>query len=389
MHWVQRPFVLLLLIGGALLAASGCSALPTPAVATATPPPASASGQATASPSAVVDAGPAVAVYDQNGPKVVNINSLAIIRTSAGPTTRPAGVGSGFVYDTDEHIVTNDHVVQDAGQLLVTFQDGTARPAELIGRDPDNHLAVIRVTDPPSLQPVALGDSDQLRIGQTAFAIGSPLGLQQTLTQGIVSAVRPPDEDFGAGSIVLPGGAVQTDAAINPGNSGGPLFDSSGRVIGVNTVIATVSGGSQGLGFAIPINVVKRIVPELIQNGRYRHPELGITGVPLAALGRQTRQQLGIPPDVEEGVLVLQASGGAQQAGIQGGSTPIQAGGQSIPAGGDIVVAVDGRSVGTPGQLRSYVENNKRPGDTVTLTVLRNGQRQDVPVTLGERPPQP
>jgi 2-alkenal reductase len=156
----------------------------------------------------------------------------------------------------------------------------------------------------------------------------------------------------------------------------------------VNTFIATVSGGSQGLGFAIPINVVKRIVPELIQHGVYRHPELGVTGVPLAALGRQTRQQLGIPADVDEGLLVLQVSGGAQQAGIQAGTAQVQAGGQSIPAGGDIIVAIDGRPIGTPGQLRAYVENNKRPGDPVTVTVLRNGQRVDLPVVLGERPAQ-
>ncbi len=388
MRRVPKPLVLLLLMGSLLAAGLGCSAWSIPGQKPATPSATAASGQA-ATASSDVAANPAVAVYDQNGPKVVNINSLAIVRTSTGPATRPTGAGSGFVYDTDAHIITNDHVVQDASQLLVTFQDGTARPAELVGRDPENDLAVIRVTNPPSVQPVALGDSDQLRIGQTALAIGSPLGLQQTLTQGIVSAVRPPDDDSGAGSIPLPGGAVQTDASINPGNSGGPLFDTAGQVIGVNTVIATLSGGSQGLGFAIPINVVKRIVPELIQYGRYRHPELGIAGLPLAALGRQTRQQLGIPPDVEEGVLVLQVSGAAQQAGIQAGSTSMQAGGQPIVAGGDIVVAIDGHAAGTPGQLRAYVENNKRPGDTVTVTVLRNGQRLDVPVTLGEQSPQP
>ncbi len=283
-----RPLVLLLLMVG-LLAASGCSASTVPGQSPS-PPIASAISGPTASASPAVEANPAVAVYDQNGPKVVNINSLAIVPTSAGPVTRPTGVGSGFVYDTDAHIITNDHVVQDASQLLVTYQDGTARPAELVGRDPENDLAVIRVTNPPSVQPVALGDSDQLRIGETALAIGSPLGLQQTLTQGIVSALRPPDDEISGGAIPLPGGAVQTDASINPGNSGGPLFDATGQVIGVNTVIATLSGGSQGLGFAIPINVVKRIVPELIQNGRYRHPELGIAGIPLAALGRQTRQ---------------------------------------------------------------------------------------------------
>jgi 2-alkenal reductase len=377
------------LVGSTLVAGAGCSGQTPPGPGAATPSSAAAgAGQAPATPGAV-GAGPAVAVYEQNGPKVVNINSLALVRTSTGTAAQPQGVGSGFVYDTDAHLVTNDHVVQDASQLLVTYQDGTARPAELIGRDPDTDLAVLRVASPPSVPPVTLGDSDTLRIGQAALAIGSPLGLQQTLTQGIVSAVRLPDEDATSGATVLLGGAVQTDASINPGNSGGPLFDAAGAVIGVNTAIVTQSGGSQGLGFAIPINVVKRIVPELIQNGRYRHSELGIAGVPLAALGQQTRQRLGIPTDVEEGVLVLQVAGGAQAAGIRAGSAALQAGGQPLAAGGDIVVGIDGRPVGSPGALRGYVENNKRPGDSVTVSVVRNGQRLDVPVTLGERPPRP
>ena len=200
--------------------------------------------------------------------------------------------------------------------------------------------------------------------------------------------MRLPDQDPSSGAIDLPAGAVQTDAAINPGNSGGPLFDIAGKVVGVNTSILTQSGGSQGIGFAIPINVIKRVIPDLIQYGVYRHPQLGIAGVPLAAIGRQTREQLGVPPDVEEGVLVLQVSGGAQQAGIRPGTLSLQGGGQPAATLGDIVVALDGRPVATPGQMVGYIEGNKRPGDNVTVIVVRNGQRTDVPVTLGERPQQ-
>ena len=350
-------------------------------------------GQTPASPTTstagAVDANPAIAVYDTNSLRVVNINTLALIRTSLGVSTQPQGVGTGFVYDTDAHIVTNDHVVQDSNQLLVTFKDGTATSGQLVGRDPYLDLAVIHVDNMPAgVPPVTLGDSDRLRVGQIAIAIGSPLGLQQTLTQGIVSAVRLPDQDPSSGAIDLPAGAVQTDASINPGNSGGPLFDLAGNVIGVNTAIFTQSGGSQGIGFAIPINVIKRVVPELIQYGVYRHPELGIAGVPLAAIGNQSRQQLGIPPDLQEGILVLQVSGGAQQAGIQPGTLSVQTGRQPIMTLGDIIVALDGRPIATPGQIIAYIDTNKRPGDRVTVTLVRTGQQTDVPVTLGERPQQ-
>ena len=382
--WVSRLYnqrvarKLALLLVAAVALCFGCSIAPP------------GQPQPTASTAAAVDANPAIAVYDSNSPKVVNINTLALVRTSSGVAAQPQGVGTGFLFDTDGHIVTNDHVVQDANQLLVTFKDGTATPGELAGRDPYLDLAVIHVDRlPGGVQPVTLGDSDRLRIGQTALAIGSPLGLQQTLTQGIVSAVRLPDQDPSSGAIDLPAGAIQTDASINPGNSGGPLFDSAGNVIGVNTAILSQSGGSQGIGFAIPINVVKRVVPDLIQYGIFRHPQLGIAGLPLATIGRQTRQQLGIPSDLEQGVLVLQVSGGAQQAGIQPGSMSGQPGGQPTLTLGDIVVALDGRAVGTPGQIIAYIEGNKRPGDSVTVTLVRNGQRTDVPVTLGERPQQP
>jgi S1-C subfamily serine protease len=283
--------------------------------------------------------------------------------------------------------------------LNVTFQDKSTVPAKLVGRDPDNDLAVIQVdisgTDDQGaaissrVKPVTLGDSDEVVIGETVVAIGSPLGLQQTVTQGIVSARRTPGEETGrAGeSLDLLGGAIQTDAAINPGNSGGPLFNAAGQVIGVNTAILSQSGGNEGIGFAIPINVVKRVVPQLIADGRYRHPLLGVTTLSIAQIGAAAKQQLGIPQNLK-GLLVVEVTAGAQQAGIQPGTRQTNIGGELIPAGGDIIVAIDGQPVSAGGDLRAYIENNKHPGESVVVTVVRNGQRQDVSVTLSERPAQ-
>jgi 2-alkenal reductase len=223
-------------------------------------------------------------------------------------------------------------------------------------------------------------------VGQTAIAVGSPLGLAQTVTEGIVSAKRNPGDSQAAVQLDLIGGAIQTDAAINPGNSGGPLFDASGQVVGVDSAILSQSGGNEGIGFAIPSNTVKRVIPELIQTGRYRHPLLGVTAIPLTLIGAAARQQLGLGP-TDKGLLVIDSSGPAAAAGIQGGSRPVVINGEQSPAGGDIIVAVDGRPVTTAGELRAYIENSKHPGDTVVVTVVRNGQRLDVPVTLGERPP--
>jgi S1-C subfamily serine protease len=344
---------------------------------------------------------PAVSVYQQNGGSVVNITSLAVITNRLGQSQgqQPQGIGSGFFLDVDGRIVTNNHVVQDADQLSVTLQDKTNIPAKLVGRDPDNDLAVIQV-DPNAtdsdgksirdrLKPATLGDSDQVIIGETAIAIGSPLGLQQTVTEGIVSARRNPGEEsqVRGNTLDLLGGAIQTDAAINPGNSGGPLFNAAGQVIGVNSAILSQSGGNEGVGFSIPINVVKRVAPELIQNGSYRHPQVGVSSIALADLSPQVKQQLGIQPN-QKGLLVQQATAGAQQAGIQAGTRRVNVGNETILAGGDIIVAIDGQAVATGGDLRGYIENNKHPGDTVTVTVLRNGQRQDFTVNLSERPQQ-
>jgi S1-C subfamily serine protease len=344
---------------------------------------------------------PAVSVYQQNGASVVNITSLAVVSGRAGQQQQqPQGIGSGFFVDTDGRIVTNNHVVQDADQLAVTLQDKTTVGAKLLGRDPDNDLAVIQV-DPNTtdsdgkairdrIHPITMGDSDQVTIGETAVAIGSPLGLQQTVTEGIVSARRNPGEEspVPGNQIDLLGGAIQTDAAINPGNSGGPLFNAAGQVIGVNSSILSQSGGNEGVGFSIPINVVKRVAAELIQTGRYRHPQVGVTSVALADLSPQAKQQLGLQP-TQKGLLVQQVSAGAQQAGVQAGNRRVTVGSATIVVGGDIIVAIDGQPVATGGDLRGWIENQKHPGDTTTLTVLRNGQRQDFTVTLTERPADP
>jgi S1-C subfamily serine protease len=347
---------------------------------------------------------PAVAVYQQNGASVVNITSLAVLpsfsfgnQPQAQP--QPQGVGSGFFVDTDGRIVTNNHVVEDADQLAVTLQDKTTVTAQLLGRDLDNDLAVIKV-DPNAadsdgrpiadrIKPATLGDSDQVTIGETAIAIGSPLGLQQTVTEGIVSARRNPGEE----SLVpgqqtdLLGGAIQTDAAINPGNSGGPLFNAAGLVIGVNSAILSQSGGNEGVGFSIPVNVVKRVAPELIQTGKYRHPQLGVSTIALAELSPQAKQQMGLQPN-QKGLLVEQVTAGAQQAGLQAGNRRMTLGNQTILVGGDIIVAIDSQPVATSGELRGWIENTKHPGDTTTVTVLRSSRRQDFQVTLSERPAQ-
>jgi S1-C subfamily serine protease len=359
-----------------------------------------ASAQAQALPAGTQN--PAVAVYQQNGGSVVNITSLAVL-TGFGVSSQaqPQGIGSGFFIDTDGRIVTNDHVVADANQLAVTLQDRSTVQAQLLGRDPDNDLAVLKI-DPNAtdqdgrtiadrIKPVTLGDSDQVTIGETAVAIGSPLGLAQTVTEGIISARRNPGENSpvpGAQIADILGGALQTDAAINPGNSGGPLFNAGGQVIGVNSSILSQSGGNEGVGFAIPINVVRRVVPELIQNGRYRHPQLGVSTIPLTDLSPQAKQQLGFQPN-QRGLLVEQVTAGAQDAGIQAGTRRVQLGNQTILVGGDLIVAIDGQPVATGGDLRGWIEDNKHPGDTTTVSVLRNGQRVDAQVTLSERPPVP
>ena len=306
---------------------------------------------------------------------VVNIS----VATGGG-----AGTGSGFVIDTDGHIVTNNHVVENGTFILVTFADGTEAKAELIGRDPDADLAVIKI-DPSvkALQPVTFADSREVFVGQSVMAIGSPFGSEQafTLTTGIVSGL---DRSLQNETRYSMPELIQTDAAINPGNSGGPLFDMAGNVIGVNTAILSVSGTGSGVGFAIPSNTVRRIAPYLIEVGTYEHSWLGISGMSVTTAQREA-MNLSAPV---EGVMVTVVTPGspAANAGLRGTDRAIQTDLGQLPVDGDIITAINGTPVRDMANLIVALEDTTLPGDTISLSVWRDGAQQDIEVRLAARP---
>jgi S1-C subfamily serine protease len=310
-------------------------------------------------------------LYERISPSVVHI---AVTTGMAG------GTGSGFVLDQEGHIVTNNHVVEGAQRIVVGLADGTTAEAELVGADADSDLAVIRVELPADrLRPVELGDSRVLRVGQRAIAIGNPFGFEQTMTTGIISALgRVLRQDSGFSLPEL----IQTDAAINPGNSGGPLLDSEGRVIGVTTLIYSESGTSSGVGFAVPVETVKRVVPALIETGAYADPWLGIEGTSLSPI---LAEELGLP--VTEGVLVQNVvqGGPAAVGGLRGSTEFATLEGARIGRNGDIITAIDGVPVGEMDDLIVYLAD-RQVGQTVVLTVLRGGGERTVEVTVAERP---
>jgi len=312
-----------------------------------------------------------VKLYARVSPSVVHI---AVTASSGG------GTGSGFVWDDAGHIVTNNHVVENARRIVVHFADDTTAEAKVVGADADSDLAVIKVDVPAGLlKPVVLGDSDTLRVGQRAIAIGNPFGLEQTMTTGIVSALgRVVKQNSGFSLPQL----IQTDAAINPGNSGGPLLDSHGKVIGVTTLIYSQSGTNAGVGFAVPVNTVKRVAPSLIESGHYADPWLGITGTSITPA---VAEALSLP--VERGVLVqaVVQGGPSDEAGLQGGNRRTQYEGIAITVGGDIITAIDDVNVQSMDDVIVYLTHTS-VGQKVELTVLRSGQERTVLVTLGERP---
>jgi 2-alkenal reductase len=291
-------------------------------------------------------------------------------------------VGSGFVIDQDGHIVTNNHVVEAADELLVTLADEHTVPAEVVGTDPGSDLAVLDIdVSPEELTAVEMGESATLRVGQRAIAIGNPFGLERTITTGIISSLgRTLNRDDSKFQIAE---VIQTDAAINPGNSGGPLLDSQGRVIGVNSAIFSASGTSSGVGFAIPVDIVQRVVPELISQGRYRHTWLGVTG---RTITPELVEAADLP--VETGVLIFEVEpdSPADKAGLRGGDQQIAVSGLPMLAGGDIIVAIDEVEVNTFDDVVNYLASHTSVGDTVTLSVVRDGREMDVQVTLEERP---
>jgi S1-C subfamily serine protease len=316
-----------------------------------------------------------ITVYEAVNRSVVNINTKATVATGLLLIEMPSeGAGSGIVLDKQGHLLTNFHVVEGAKEIQVLLYDGSSHPATVVGFDPATDVAVIKVDAPAELlQPVAFGTSNDLRVGQRVFAIGNPFGLERTLTTGIISSLNrslPTRTGRTIKSI------IQTDAAINPGNSGGPLLDSNARLIGMNTAIASRTGQSAGVGFAIPVGTLARIVPQLIQRGRVIRPDAGISRV--------------YQSDVGLVVATLTAGGPAERAGLRGFKIvrerrrqgPFMMEFERVDrAGADLIVAVGGQAVRTADDFLSAVES-KNPGDQVLITVQREGHRLDIPVVL-------
>jgi S1-C subfamily serine protease len=326
-----------------------------------------------------------IAVYGQTAPAVVNITARAIAYDFFMRAIPQEGTGSGFLYNTAGHIVTNYHVVANAESVSVALSNGEIYDAEVVGLDPSTDLAVLRIEAQNLPNPLSLGDSDQLRVGQFVLAIGNPFGQEGTLTTGVISALGRIIESPEGGFI---GEAIQSDAAVNPGNSGGPLLDLRGRVIGVNSQIISPSGASAGIGFAVSANAVARVVPELIARGRYPHPWLAAGLTPFDTQGAEVLRRAGMDVPVDQGLLVTEVvpGGPADEAGIQGSTQVVRVGRYRVPIGGDIIVGIDGESTTTYKELTVYLETEKQVGDVVDVTVIRDGQEQRVQLTLAERP---
>jgi len=312
-------------------------------------------------------------VYQRNIDAVVNL-------------TDGRSTGSGFIIDTQGHIVTNNHVAGEMQDITITFADNSRAQGQLVGTFPQGDIAVVRAERlPAGVEPVTLGNSSQLQIGQVTVAIGSPLGLEQTVTSGIVSALNRSQQDLGESNTDSSlQGLIQTDASINPGNSGGPLFNGQGEVIGMNTLIATLNQGNVGLGFAVPVNRIKRVAGQIIETGQYQRPRLGISIAPDAP---EIAEEFNIPTGVV--IEEVEQGGPADAAGLQGATEfqPVQPPGSqqtyNYPLNGDVIVAIDDIPVRTFADLRNILETEHEVGDTITITFLRNGQEQQTQLTLG------
>ncbi|HXE75861.1 MAG TPA: trypsin-like peptidase domain-containing protein [Candidatus Xenobia bacterium] len=321
-----------------------------------------------------------IEVYRRASPAVVNITTRAVEWNFFYGPVPSEGAGTGFIVNADGTIVTNYHVVRGAEQIVVTRLDGSSDSARLVGYDALTDLAVVKINpEGKRLPTLPLGDSSQLQVGQKVLAIGNPFGLQATLTTGVVSALQRTLRTPAGGLIDE---AIQTDAAINPGNSGGPLLDSQGRVIGVNTMIFTPSGGSVGIGFAIPVNTVKFILGDLVRYGKPKRPWLGISSLEVVP---ELAEALGLP--VKAGVLIAEVipGGPADRAGLRGGRRNIVVGRMRFPTGGDIIVSIDGHKIESQTDINLTLFK-KRPGDTVEVVFYRGGRKQTAKVVLAERP---
>jgi len=322
-------------------------------------------------------------IYEKDSPGVAFIRAEVVQRTQSPfdifpQSQRGTATGSGFVIDDSGDILTNAHVVEGATKVTVDLGD-KSYDAKIVGRDPSSDVALLKISASKSdLHPLQLGNSSDARVGDPVVAIGNPFGLDRTVTTGIVSALQRKIEAPNGFSIEH---VIQTDAAINPGNSGGPLIDGLGRVIGINSQIATAGGnGNIGIGFAIPINTAKKIADQIKKNGAVQHAYVGITGVTITS---SMSQSLNLPTD--KGVLIQRAIGPAKKAGVKGGDTQVTLGGNDLVLGGDVLTAIDGKTVKSMDDVISIVDS-KKPGDQITLELLRGKTQRTATVTLGNRP---
>ncbi|MGE5641663.1 MAG: trypsin-like peptidase domain-containing protein, partial [Byssovorax cruenta] len=346
-------------------------------------------------------------IYAAVSPSVVNIRVVEKVSGSDSGTSQLPGfpffnnpqgqgqqpqdqfqsaLGSGFVWDTEGHIVTNNHVINGADKIEVTFSDGTIVPATLVGADPDSDLAVIKVDVPASqLHPVQIGDSNAVKVGEMAIAIGNPFGLEGSMTTGIISAVGRslPADETALQSYTIPD-IIQTDAPINPGNSGGVLIDTQGQVLGVTSAIESPVRANSGVGFAIPSAIVNNVVPALIKDGKYVHTWLGISGTSLVP-DLATAMNLDVS---QRGALVeeVMPNSPAEKAGLRASNKQITIDGQNTNVGGDVVTAIDGQPVLEMNDLIAYLARSTKVDQKVALTILRDGKQQTVDVTLAARP---
>jgi len=408
---MKRTFLMPFILFIALAFLSACTAAPAaatqqPVVAAATQAPTSAASSALLPANSLEQA--YMQVYEAVNPSVVNIQVIQEISNTSSqgftipgfpelqnPQTTPSVVeGSGFVYDTNGHIVTNNHVIENASNIVVTYSDGSQASAKLVGTDPGADLAVIQVEgDFSKLKPLSLADFSTVKVGEIAVAIGNPFGLQGSMSTGIVSGLGRMLETNGAQNqsqfqsntpnFSIPD-MIQTDTAINPGNSGGPLLNLAGEVIGVNTAIATTSGTNSGVGYAIPSSIVKAIADQLIENGKVDHAWLGIAGQDLTSnLATAMKLDAG-----QRGVLINEVvqGGPADKAGLKGSSTTVTIYGIDVSVGGDVITAVDKVEVKNFDDLLSYIFLHTQSGQKVELTILRDGKPMTVTVTLASRP---
>ena len=312
-------------------------------------------------------------IFEKSEESVVQVN---VLRGESD-----GGMGSGFVYSDDGYIITNQHVVRDAQKVTVTFLDGEAYIGDVVGRDRDLDIAVVKVNPSNTyIQPIKIGDSSKLKVGEKIAAIGNPFGLSGSMTSGIVSQIGrllPQESGYSIPDV------IQTDAAINPGNSGGPLINMKGEVVGINTAIQSATGEFSGIGFAVPANTVKKVVPILIEKGEFKHPWMGISGTDVDPELAEVREL-----NSSKGFLVVSVIEGspAEQAGLLGVSETKEVDGREFAIDGDIIVSIDGKTVRKISDILVHLQREKSIGDEMILSVNRNGEILELTMVLEERP---